>query len=762
LTEITHPQATTVRGPHVRLFGRRLVVTLAGLVALAVALGLRWVDPEGLSIARFLVFDRYQKIAPRMYEPAPVRVVAIDEESLRRFGQWPWPRHVIADLLDRLTAQGAAAIGFDIVFAEPDRTSPARIVADWALSEPARADLAPLIAGLRDHDERLAEAIANAPTVLGMIFHGEEAVAEPPPKRGGFAGDQDVVDAIPRFDHATRNLPILEEAARGFANFSYLPERDGIVRRTPLLSRIGDIIVPSISVEALRVAQGAKTIVARSAEAQGEFRLGAFYGLNLLRIGDVEVPMAKDTQFWLHYTAEAAERTIPAWRVLQEPESLSDRIDGQIMLVGATAPGLRDLRATPLASGVPGIYVHAQALEQMILGRFLTRPGWADAVEFLGLALTGLVFVFLLPLVGPIPCAAIGIVAAGTGAAGSWFAYSEAQLLVDPLYPAVSALIVYLVVNTTQYLLSERERQRVRSTFGRYLSPALVSRMAESGEEPQLGGEMRPLTLFFCDIRGFTPISESMTPIQLTQFINKFLTPMTNIIIETGGTIDKYMGDAIMAFWNAPLDEPDHAPHAVGAALRIRAKLEELVPVWQAEAAAEGRKLPPVRIGMGLNTGDCVVGNMGSDLRFDYSCLGDTVNTASRLEGQSKMYGTDLVVSEETARLAPSFAYLELDLLQVKGKSQAVRVFTVLGDAQTAATATFTTAQAHVAAMLAAYRAQDWETALRLAEAGPPEDIAPNPGGLTGLYAEYAARIRELRADPPGPDWNGVYEAKTK
>ena len=741
---------------------KRVIVSIFGLIALIGALTVRWMDPDGLKIARFLVFDQYQQILPLEYEPAPVRVIAIDEESLQRYGQWPWPRYVIADLIDNLTALGAAAIGFDIVFAEPDRTSPTRIISDWQIRHDQQDDLAGIVKDLKDHDERLAEAVSNSPTVLGMIFHGDSEMDRPMPRGSGFAGHTDVVEAIPKYQFATRNLEILEKGAAGFANFSYLPERDGIVRRTPLLSKIDDTIIPTISVEALRVAQGAGTLVARSAQAQGEFRVGALYGLHLLRIGAVEVPMELDTQFWLHYSPEIPERTIAAWRVLEEPETLIDAVEGQIMLVGATAPGLRDLRATPLAHGVPGIYVHEQALEQMILGRYLLRPGWADGAEFLGLAALGLIFVFLLPVLGPLPCAGIGIVFAGGGAIGSWLAYTEGQILVDPLYPAVSALMVYIVVNTTQYLLSERERRRVRTTFGRYLSPALVTRMAESGQEPQLGGEMRPLTLFFCDIRGFTPISESMTPIQLTQFINKFLTPMTNIIMETGGTIDKYMGDAIMAFWNAPLDEPDHAARAVGAALKIRQQLEELVPVWQAEAAEEGRSLPPVRIGMGLNTGDCVVGNMGSDNRFDYSCLGDTVNTASRLEGQSKMYGTDLVVSEDTAVLAPDFAYLELDLLQVKGKTQAVRVFTVVGDAELAATAAFKRVKDHIDAMLAAYRAQEWDSALGYALAGPPEEIATNPGGLAGLYEEYAARIRELKEDPPGAGWNGVYEAKTK
>ncbi len=741
---------------------RKIIVIGAGLVALGVALTLRWLDPEALRIARYLVFDRYQQLAPRDYEPAPVRVIAIDDESLRRFGQWPWPRYYIANLVENLTNAGAAAIGFDIVFAEPDRTSPARIMGDWQISHAERERLAPLLLPLADHDEQLAEAMAQSPSILGMIFQSGEPEPLALPRRVGFAGHSDVIDAIPGFDRATRNLPILEQAAVGFANFSYLPERDGIVRRMPLLAKIGETIVPTIAVEALRVAQGASTLVARSATAQGAVRLGPLYGLHLLRVGDFEIPMAGDTRFWLHYTKPRPERTIPAWQVLQHPDRLAPIIDGQIMLVGATAPGLRDLRPTPLTSGLPGIYVHAQALEQMILGQHLFRPGWSDAAEFLGLGIMGLMFVLLLPLLGPIPCAFIGFLVASAGAAGSWLAYTEAALLVDPFYPALGALIVYLVVTSTQYLLSERERRRVRSTFGRYLSPALVSRMADSGKEPQLGGEMRQLTLMFCDIRGFTPISESMTPIQLTQFINRFLTPMTNIILETGGTIDKYMGDAIMAFWNAPVDEPEHAARAISAALQMRAKLRDLVPVWQREAEEDGRHLPPVRIGMGLNTGDCVVGNLGSDLRFDYSCLGDTVNTASRLEGQSKTYGVDLVIAEDTVDLAPGFAYLELDLVRVKGKTQAVKIFTVLGGPELAHLPEYASLRQSHDAMLGAYRAQRWDEARALADNGPIVELGDNPGGLRGIYDEYAARIRELRAAPPPADWDGVYEAKSK
>ena len=741
---------------------KRVLAMAAGLLALSVALTVRWIDPAALQLARHLVFDQYQVWKPRTYHPAPVRVISIDEESLNRLGQWPWPRHYIARMLDNLTGLGADAIAFDIIFSEPDRTSPSRILSDWSIDASHRKALDAMMTDLPDHDAILAESIAHSPTVLGMIL--QPGVSEPFPFRGraGFAGHTDVVNAIPRYGMATRNLPILEDAATGIANFGYSPERDGLVRRIPLLGQVHNLVLPTISIEALRVAQIATTLIARSANASGEYRFGSTLGLHMLRVGQIEVPMTADSRFWVHYTEPVPEREIPAWQVLLEPEKLQDKIDGQIVLIGATAVGLRDLKATPLAADLPGIFVHAQALEQMILGEFLIRPGWAKPVEFLALAFLGLLFTLALPWLGPIWCALVGGIFASSGAIASWIAYTEWHLLVEPLYPILAATLVYIVVTATQHLLSERERMRVRSTFGRYLSPDLVKRMAETGEEPQLGGELRQLTLMFCDIRGFTPISESMTPIQLTQFINKFLTPMTDLVLETHGTIDKYMGDAIMAFWNAPLDEPDHASLAVGATLRMRKRLAELEPVWQQEAEAEGRKLPPVRIGMGINTGECVVGNVGSDQRFDYSCLGDSVNTASRLEGQSKTYGVDLVVGQDSVALAPDYAYLELDLIRVKGKQNAVRIFTVLGGPDIAATPEFQTFKAHHDRMLAAYRAQDWALATQLIAERPAEPDHGIPGGLTGLYAEYSARLTELAVDPPGPNWDGVYEAKSK
>jgi adenylate cyclase len=337
-------------------------------------------------------------------------------------------------------------------------------------------------------------------------------------------------------------------------------------------------------------------------------------------------------------------------------------------------------------------------------------------------------------------------------------AYSQAQLLIDPFYPAFSALLVYLVVTTTHYLLSERERRRVRSAFTHYLAPALVERLANHAGELKLGGEMRDLTLLFCDIRGFTSISEAMDAEQLTGFLNAFLTPMTDVVLSNDGTIDKYMGDAIMAFWNAPLNDAAHARHACLSALQMQARLEERLPIWRQQAEAAGRTFVPIKIGIGLNSGECCVGNLGSEQRFDYSALGDPVNLASRLEGMTKLYGVRILLGEATRSRCPELAFLELDLIRVIGKQQPVRIFALFGDESVAADATFQNLQAAQDLALAAYRAQDWSGARE--KFTRVRELAD--GKLDLLHAMFMARLDHLATQPPGEDWDTVFQATTK
>jgi adenylate cyclase len=349
----------------------------------------------------------------------------------------------------------------------------------------------------------------------------------------------------------------------------------------------------------------------------------------------------------------------------------------------------------------------------------------------------------------------------GASFGGSWYAYVHQQQLIDSIYPSVAVLIVYLSGSLISYVRTESEKKQVRSAFAQYLSPALVEQLADEPERLQLGGETREMTFLFCDVRGFTTISETFksNPHGLTRLINRLLTPLTNVILDRRGTIDKYMGDCIMAFWNAPLDDETHAADACASALQMYVALESLNNEREKEAAEAGEPYLPLNVGIGINTGECVVGNMGSDQRFDYSVLGDPVNLAARLEGQSKSYGVDTVLGEETViQIGDQFATLELDLIAVKGKTEAVTIFCLYGNAERAARADFIDHKKTHDAMLCAYRRQDWEEARRLIA----ECRKKANGEISEFYDLYEERILDYLETPPSKDWDGVFVATTK
>jgi adenylate cyclase len=372
--------------------------------------------------------------------------------------------------------------------------------------------------------------------------------------------------------------------------------------------------------------------------------------------------------------------------------------------------------------------------------------------------LLGLLLIWLLPKWGSIWCAVLTVCAIGGVIGGAWYAFDVYNWLLDPIYFSLVILIIYLTQSLLIYLATEAERARVRGAFGMYLSPALVEQLASDPEQLKLGGEMKDISIMFCDVRGFTSISELYDPEGLTQLINKFLTPMTQVIMDRMGTIDKYMGDCIMAFWNAPVDVPTHVTEACNSALVMFEKLEELNQELENEAISNNKEFRPLKIGIGLNTGTCCVGNMGSTQRFDYSILGDDVNLCSRLEGQSKGYGVDIVISETTKVAAPDFATIELDLIQVKGKTVPVRIFALIGNNEVQSSDWFKEFNPIHAELISEYRNQNWENATSLSQkarrvAGEKYD---------GLYDLFDERIAEYQINPPGEDWDGVYIATDK
>ncbi|HML14721.1 MAG TPA: adenylate/guanylate cyclase domain-containing protein [Xanthobacteraceae bacterium] len=739
--------------------GRHLKNRLHLLLPLAILLAalIGWAsEPVALDQLRLFVFDEFMRLKPRSYEAVPVRIVDIDDESLARLGQWPWPRTLVAKLVDRLGELGAAAIAFDIVFAEPDRTSPAHALEDLKGLKPDDPLVARL-AALPDHDVLLGEALKRARAVTGFVMTHKKGALVPKAKASFANAGDDPRPWVPNFGGAIVNLGVLEDAAAGNGSTNDILGIDGVTRRVPLLVELGNRLYPALAAEALRVAQGGRTYIVKSTGASGVMSFGEHAGINSIKIGALIVPTDARGTVWIHFTPHVPERFVPAWQVLDQSVD-PELIKGSIVFVGTSAAGLKEFHATPLDPDAAGVEIHAELAEQMLLGDSLKRPEWARGVELVYMLVTGIALLLLLPRVGARWTALLGLGAAGSAVGGSWYAYATQNLLIDPVFPSVVALLVYLSSSAVLFLRTETERRRVRSAFGRYLAPAVVEQLSRHPERLVLGGEMREMTLMFSDIRGFTGIAERFDAQGLTSFINRFLTPMTDVILAARGTIDKYMGDAIMAFWNAPLDDAAHAEHACRAALTMRAELVRLNETWRREAAAEGKSFTDVRTGIGLNTGTCCVGNLGSDQRFDYSCLGDDVNLASRLEGQSTTYGVDIVVGEKTAAEAKGLAFLELDLVRVKGKARPAHIFALLGDETVEATSAFAALKADHDAMLAAYRGRRWAEALERLEACR----AQAPETLQAFYTLYEERIAGFRADPPPADWDGAFVALTK
>ena len=735
-----------------RHFGPRW---LAPVAALLLALVLRAAEPAPVQELQLRVFDRFQRLAPRPYTEVPVRIVDLDDASLARVGQWPWPRTEVASLVHRLFEMGAAVVVFDAVFAEPDRTSPRHLLEGLdatALDARLRAQ----IESLPDHDAVLADAFAEGRVVTGFVFTDAAGGHAPRATAGFNYGGDPFANLVPRAGTVV-NLPGLEAAAAGNGSFTVDPDVDGIHRRIPLLFAYDGALYPSLATEAVRVATDGRAYSVKTAGASGERSFGQNTGITQLRIGqDITVPTTSRGEIWAWYTRPVPERSVPAWTVL-DGSADAKRIDGHIVLVGTSASGLRDVGATPLDPVSAGVTVHATVIEQILLGQYLERPDWATGAELVYLAALGALLAIGIPYVGALGTAALGGIAVAAAAALSWWAYRSWHWLLDPVYPCLAALAVYLVGSLQNYLRSEAQRRRVRSAFSRYLAPSLVDELAAHPEKLRLGGEMRDMTLLFCDLRGFTSISEQLDPQTLTQVLNRFLTPMTDVILSRRGCIDKYMGDCVMAFWNAPLDDPEHPRHACEAALAMTAALAELNA--QLAAGDGARPLPSLAMGVGINTGACCVGNMGSDQRFDYSVIGDEVNLASRLEGQSRRYGVTIVVAEQTRARAPEFAYLELDAIRVKGKQQPVRIHALLGDERLAASASFQKLRDAQQALLAAYRAQRWDeadAAIAACRALGAEHA------LDALYRLYAERVAAFRSAPPPPDWDGVHVADAK
>jgi len=690
---------------------------------------------------RLTSFDTFQALFPRVtLEDDPVIVIDIDDESLNRLGQWPWSRNALASLTDK--TQLSAVTGFDIVFAEPDRTG-SKELQEMYKQEP---ELVRILEKTADHDETFATSIKDHGTVvLGLAPNNNKTIYYDNQKFGLVTQGDDAKQFVPQYKGLQKNIALLEDASAGLGSMS-IGNNDSIVRTIPTFETINDKLIPSFPLELVRVAIGASTYQIKASNASSEEAFGEATGINHVKLGGLVMPTNPDGSLWIYPTPSKNLNIIPAWKVLND-EYDSSYFEGKITIVGTSASGLFDLRSNAIEKNVPGVTIVAQFVQQIFSNTFLKRPDWLLGLEFLAGLVISVLMTIIIQRNGPVGGLAVFALGNGSVVYTSYYFFINHQYLVDPISPLVICLVAYLVITFFNFLFTELERSKVRTAFSQYLAPAMVEKLAQSSESLVLGGERKEMTFLFSDIRGFTAISEKYQkdPEGLTDLINQVLTVLSNEILATEGTIDKYMGDCIMAFWNAPTDQPDHRDRALQAAFAMQKALTNL------NLDLERSEQDTLSVGIGINSGQCIVGNMGSEDRFDYTVLGDAVNLASRLEGQCSHYGFEMILGEETAKTLQGHQIVELDMLAVKGKTEPVRIYTALENFEQG-----NFIEDHNQ-FLSFYRAQQWEEAL--------DHIKKYQSQINefGIYYDlFLRRIDELKENPPENDWQGVFVADFK
>ncbi len=635
---------------------------LAPLTAIGLGLLVFLWNPVPVQTLRNAVFDQYQRWQPRHYKPAPVRIVDIDDESLRRLGQWPWPRTRIAELTARLQNARAAVIAFDIVFAEPDRTSPKAMLGMWRLPEPARTQ----ISHLPDPDEVLADVFGRGKVLLGFALDQRlPNQAQLLPGSLSMSRYVAVGESVRPFMHgftgAVAALPALQARVQGNGALNFVPDSDGVVRRVPLLLGAGSTLVPSLSAEALRVTQGEKNYVTRSSAVP-------LLGMEDIRIGQWVVPTTPQGEVWVHFSRPVPERYIPAWKVLAADVPMPD-LRGQMVLVGVSAQGLTDLRLSPMGRAVPGVEIHAQMLEQVLTGGALTRPAWVMAIEALVIVAGG-------ALVGAVAlgCGAmlsLGVFAAVLAAlwAMAWWAFSEAGLLLDPALPTLVLLLTFGLASVLRHLKAERRQAWVRQAFSRYVSPNLVTHLMTHPQALKLSGTRQECSFVFTDLAGFTSLMEQMDPANAVTLLNVYLDRMIAIAFAHDGTLDRIVGDAVAIMFSAPVHQADHAERALACALAMQRFAAQYL------RNLEQRDIAFCKTRIGIHTGEVIVGNFGGPAHFDYRALGDPVNTAARLESANKQLGTLMCVSDATLSGCPQALARPIGRLMLPGKLLPLMVF---------------------------------------------------------------------------------------
>ncbi len=680
-------------------------------------------------------------------------IVDIDENSLEEIGRWPWGRDKLAILVDNLfDYYQARVVGFDIVFAEKDQSSGLSIFDDLAKGQlrdnlEFRQTLEKIRPTLQ-HDQIFAKSLINRNVVMGYYFKSKVADDE-----SGTTGslpaatmklDKLWAERLPinKAEGYGGNLEILQKAAiyGGFFDNPHV-DQDGVFRRVPLLQGFEDHLYPSLALATTQAYLNTSKVNLVVVEKN-------YLALEAVSLGNYQIPVDAQASIFVPYRGLAGSFPYESAHNVLTREVEPSAIRGKIVLIGTSAPGLLDLRSTPVQNIYPGVEVHANIISGILDQKINHHPAWTIGYEFVALILIAIIMALLLPALSPLMAAAGAIGMSLLVLGGTMIAWTN-QIILPLASPLLLIVLIFVWHMTFGFFIESRGKRQLANLFGHYIPPELVDEMSASPAEFSLDGENREMTVLFSDVRGFTTISEGMDPRQLTQLMNALLTPMTRVIHKHRGTIDKYMGDAIMSFWGAPINDPEHARHALYAAMEM---MDELI-IMQADFRQRG--WPEVNIGIGLNTGDMNVGNMGSEFRMAYTVLGDAVNLGSRLEGLTKNYGVNIIVSESTKKCIPEFTFRELDLVRVKGKNEPVAIFEPVGHKNDLEKSVTSELSIYKQALKNFHR-QNWDKAeldfFNLNRANPDRF----------LYQVYLKRIAHYRKEPPGEKWDGAFTHTTK
>ena len=628
------------------------------IIFAVVLLGVRIDNSDPVKTLRYKTWDYFQQIQPRANISDRVVVVNITESDLKKYGQWPWPRHILALLHANLTDSGAVLVNYNVLFAEPDRMGGKEYLKSFPMTEEVREQLG---AFLTDTDSVFAYAINESKNVVLMmsVKSDKDQIL---PTTTPIIQKGEVLPWLYEYNGIVPPLTQLTVGAKGLGVNVTSPEPDAVVRKMPVLIRVGEKIYPSMLLENIRLVNRSKRIKVIAKQ----------HGIDEILVSKkAGIPVNHNAEMYINYADPEKYTQLSVEQVFSTEHA--DKIKGRIVILGMDAAGLSVLKYTPHGLTTDQM-ITAQALDTTMTGDYLYRIPKADTYEIVFMGLLGLLLIILIPRVSVLFSVPLLLFVLGGISYASFSAYANKGFLVDPSFAILYIFLIWSHSTYNNFATQSRLRQQIKKQFEHYLDPGMVKKLQKDPSLLKLGGEKRDMTFLFCDIRGFTPISEKYkgNPEGLTKLINRFLTRMTDVIIANGGTIDKFMGDCIMAFWNAPIEDPDHEQHAVQAAIDMQDELLKL----NVQLAAEG--LPTIAIGIGVNTGEALVGNMGSNQRFDYSVIGDAVNLAARLESSSKTLGKTLVVGEDTVKTAKQKYYFDyIDQITVKGKTEEIKVYTV-------------------------------------------------------------------------------------